>query len=167
LTNLGVAFCDGDLSSILGEPIDVSFQRMGARFQVKTILDPGRLLHGEYKVALVAANKATKVEDLVVPYTPEDATLTELCEQIAARASTHAKHYAPKVCRSLDLLLYVNLKHVIGLVETPYPDTSALGLLPWRSISFVMLTRACVLAAKNDAPEFLKSAVGPVRHRNM
>ena len=84
-----------------------------------------------------------------------------------ANASTQAKHYAPSVCRVLDLLFYVNLQNVIGLVETPYPDTSALRLLPWRSISFAKGHRAGVLVARDDAPEFLKNAVGTVRHRHV
>jgi hypothetical protein len=55
----------------------------------------------------------------------------------------------------------------MGLAEVPYPDVTALRALPWRSVSFVMGWRACVLVVRENTPEFLKSAVGKVWHRHV
>ncbi len=61
---------------------------------------------------------------------------------------------------------YVNLQNVMGLVETPFPDTADLKKLGWRSVSFVMGHRGCVLTTNNNAPSFLVSASHKISHRN-
>lgn len=129
-------------------------------------MDPGRRRHDEYRAALDKARKATKEEDLLEHYTPRDAILTEIYDLIAVEAPILAKQYYPGLCMNLDLLFYVNLQNVMGLVEAPYPDVTSLADLPWRSISFVMGRRSCVLTARGHAPEFLKAAVGIIKHHD-
>ena len=165
LVNLGISIADGDLKPMPDDPPDVLFS--DAKFEVKEIMDAGRPRHAEYKRALAKARTATKAQELLEHYTPRDATLTEICELITDNAMSWAKHYDQKLCASLDLLCYVNLQDVMGLAEIPHPDATALRALSWRSVSFMMGRRACVIVAREGAPEFLKPAVGRVKHRHV
>ena len=114
LGNLGLSIPDNGLTPG-ADPPDVLFGN--AKFEVKEIMDPGRRRHAEYKNALAKARKATKAQELLEPYTPRDATLTEISEVIRDKAENWAKHYDRKLCVSLDLLCYVNLRDVMGLTE--------------------------------------------------
>jgi hypothetical protein len=163
LGNLGISISNGDLTPVSDDPPDVLFGNAG--FEVKEIMDTGRRRHTEYKKALAKVRKATNAQELLEHYTPRDATLTEIYKLVRSEAENRAKHYDPKVCASLDLLFYVNLQDVMGLADVPYPDVTALRALPWRSVSFVIGWRSCVLVARVGAPEFLNSAVGQVTHR--
>lgn len=163
LKTLGVVFDESDLQQDIGEPIDIQFR--GAKFQIKEIMDSDRRRHSEYKEALNKALIATESRDLLVHSTPRDIRLTEIYDEILSRSSNLLNKYAAGVCQSLDLLFYVNLLDVYDLIETPYPDISSLRSQPWRSVSFVMGFKACVLFARDDAPAFLKSAMSKVIHR--
>lgn len=148
------------------DPIDIRFA--GAEFQIKEILDRGRLRHKEYQETLNNALAISESRTLLLHSTPRDITLTEIYSEILFFISSHKllKKYAPAVCRGLDLLFYVNLLDVYGLVETPYPDISEIRSQPWRSVSFLKGTnRACVLFARDDAPAFLRNTMGKVSHR--
>jgi hypothetical protein len=129
-------------------------------------MDPGRRRHDEYRAALGKARRATKAEDLLEPYTPRDATLTDIFELIAVETPILVNQYYPGLCMNVDLLFYINLQDVMGLIEAPYPDVTDLANLPWRSISFVMGRRSCVLTARGHAPKFLSAAVGTIKHRD-
>jgi Putative endonuclease, protein of unknown function (DUF1780) len=128
-------------------------------------MDPGRRRHTEYKDALKKAHAAKSPEDLLTPFTSRDIALSDLYQLVVVNSNEHAPKYATSVCRTLDLLFYVNLQNVMGLIEKPAPKFTALQSHPWRSVSFVMGARACVLAVSSGAPGFLRSAHGQVVHR--
>jgi Putative endonuclease, protein of unknown function (DUF1780) len=163
ITNLGIEYSDDELVPVSDEPPDVRFR--GAEFELKEIMDPDRPRHLEYKKALQKARATSDPVDLLQPFTPRDVTLTEIYEKLLGGTSELRSKYAPATCRNLDLLFYVNLEDVMGLVETPFSDVTSLRSQPWRSVTFLMGRRTCVLVARDDAPEFLKAAVGRVIHR--
>ncbi len=166
LTNLGVNYSEDELSPVSDEPPDIRFR--DAEFEIKEIMDPDRRRHLEYKEALEEALAATVPADFLECYTPPKCTtLAEIYERLMNEASRLLTKYAPATCRNLDLLFYVNLDDVMGLDETSFPDVASLRLQPWRSVSFQMGRRACVLVARDDAPDFLKAAIGRVTHRDV
>jgi len=160
LENLGLVFSNTKIIPVADDPPDIRFRT--AELEVKEIMDHGRRRHLEYKEVLDKACAAIDPTDLWEFYEPRDATLIEIYKKILKVSSGLLDKYAPGVCRNLDLLFYVNLKDVMELIETPFPDTSVLRSQPWRSVSFVMGDRACVLFARDDAPTFLKRAIGKV-----
>lgn len=166
LTNLGVRFTDDELVAVAQEPPDIQF--CDAKFEIKEILDEGRRRHQEYKEGLEKALRATSPGDLVEMFTPEDVTVGEVFALILREATAlAAEKYPPLVRKTLDLLFYVNLQDVFGLVETPFPDSTAMSSLGWRSVSFLMGYRGSALVAANDAPDFIKAAVGRIVHRQV
>lgn len=82
-----------------------------------------------------------------------------------ANSLEYSKKYAASFAQGLDILFYVNLQDVFGLIEEPFPDVAALHSHPWRSVSFNMGNRACVLYASQQAPGFLRDVVGQITHR--
>ena len=83
--------------------------------------------------------------------------------------STHelaTQKYSPELRRKLDLLFYVNLLNTYAFIESPFPDVTVLSALGWKSVSFVKGYRSCVFAAANEAPKFIRDAVGRVVHRD-
>jgi len=165
LTNLGVLFSDMELQPVSDEPPDIRFR--GAEFELKEIMDPGRPRHLEYKKALQRASDITDPAELLEPFRPRDTTHTEIYEKVLTTTSELLSKYVPSTGHNLDLLFYVNLQDVMGLIETPFPNVAALCLQPWRSVSFLLGHRTCVLVARNDAPAFIRDAVGKVVHRQI
>lgn len=163
LRTLGLTFAPSDLVPEADEPPDIRFQC--AQFELKELMDPDRRRHQEYRDALTKANAATDPAELLEPFTPRDATVSEICADVLEAASGLLKKYPPATCRNLDLLFYVNYEDVMGLIEVPFPDVTALLDQPWRSVSFVLGQRACVLVARADAPPFLTQATGRIVHR--
>jgi len=160
LKNLGVKFEESELQPIHNDPPDIRFGP--ANFEIKEIMDGGRRRHEEYKKAL---RNALEGQAPIKHCEPLDITLEEIYIKILIDSSRLLKKYAPVVCPSLDLLFYVNLLDVYGLIENPYPDISELRSQQWRSVSFVMGFRACIFFAREDAPTFLQKAMGKVNHR--
>ncbi|MBW4979740.1 DUF1780 domain-containing protein [Marinobacter adhaerens] len=65
----------------------------------------------------------------------------------------------------MDLLFYVNLKHVFGVYEEPYTDVSEIQDFGCRSVPFVKGQIACCLYASEEAPQWLREVVGNIRHK--
>jgi hypothetical protein len=167
LTNLSIPFVETDFERPNSDPPDVVFRSEAseAQFEVKEILDKGRRRHDEYKQALVRANAAIHPGDLSQRYSPTDISLLEVFDRIYSVAKDFAKRkYSLEVRRQLDLLCYVNLKDVMLLVETSFPDISPLAALGYRSVSFVQGYRSCVLCADPSAASFLHVQPGII-HR--
>jgi hypothetical protein len=160
LENLNIEHGGEELVHVVDDPPDVLFR--DARFEVKEILDEGRRRHDEYRAALQKADEATSPSDLLTPFRPKDTSIQYVYDQVLSASAKYSAGYAKAVCQSLDLLLYVNLKDVMGLIEAPFPDVGALQAHPWRSVSFVMGARACVLTAADTAPAFLRQIVGRI-----
>lgn len=165
LKNLGMTFSDSELEPVADEPPDFRFR--GAEFELKELMDIGRPRHQEYRNALEKANAATDPADLLEPFRPRDITVGEVHRRILDAASELLNKYAPSTCRNLDLLFYVNLENVMGLIEAPFPDVTSLGGQLWRSVSFILGYRACVLVARADAPSFLVEASGKIVQREI
>ncbi len=166
LTNLGVHYSENELLPVSDEPPDIKFR--DAEFEIKEIMDPDRRRHLEYKEALEEALDATVPADFLESYTPPKcASIGDIYERVMNVASRLLTKYALDTCRNLDLLFYVNLDDVMGLDEAIFPDVTSLRLQPWRSVSFQMGRRTCVLAARDDAPDFLRAAMGRVTHREV
>lgn len=151
---------------ILGEdPPDIQFR--DASFEIKEILDPGRRRHQEYKEALEEAITATAPADLVKPAPFNSLTISKVYELVLDSGRELAtRKYPPDSRRKLDLLFYVNLLNTYEFIETPYPDVSTLTALGWRSVSFIKGYRSCVLTAADDAPAFIRNAIGKIVHRD-
>ena len=162
LTNLSIEYEEDELLRG-GDPPDVVFR--DAQFEVKEIMGKGRKRHAEFKQALARANAATDPAELLEGYSPKDVTISEVYDLVYALASDLTKRkYPPQVRKEIDLLCYVNLEDVMGLIETPYPDVSPLAALGYRSVSFLNGHRSCVFCAELDAPSFLSSHHG-ITHR--
>lgn len=164
LVNLGIKYNATEV--VLGEdPPDVQFR--DASFEIKEILDPDRRRHQEYKDSLKEANRATTPRDLVRPVPFNEIVIAKVYELVLQDTDELSKNkYALALRRKLDLLFYVNLLNVYEFIEMPFPNVSALSSLGWRSVSFVKGHRSCVLTVADDAPNFLRSSVGRVVHRN-
>lgn len=162
LTNLSIDYGESELLRG-GDPPDVIFR--DAQFEVKEIMDKGRKRHAEFKQALARANVATDPAELLEEYSPKDLTISEVYDLVYTRATDLAERkYPPQVRKQMDLLCYVNLDDVMGLIETPYPDVSFLAALGYRSVSFLDGHRSCVFCAKASAPSFLNLHHG-IAHR--
>jgi len=166
LTNLGLSFTDDELSSSPQDPPDVLFR--AANFEITEILSEGRRRHQEYRDGLQKALDANTPADLVEHFTPRDISIAGVWALVLEEAETLAKDkYPPAVRKTLDLLFYVNLNDVFGLVEAPFPDLKPLEALGYRSVAFVMGYRSSTLVATNDAPIFVKYAVGQILQRKL
>jgi len=165
LKNLGVEFSPSELVSEPDEPPDVRFR--DAQFELKELMDPGRRRHQEYRDALAKAQSATDPSELLEPFTPRDATPSEIYAAVFEAASALLRKYPPATCANLDLLFYINYEDVMGLTEVPFPDVAALRAQPWRSVSFIIGHRACVLVAQPHAPSFVRAAQGKIVHRSI
>jgi hypothetical protein len=165
LQNLNVPIDDRSIEPG-SDPPDVIYRN--ARFEVKELLDPDRRRHDEYRSALEKAKRAEEVTDLLnlTAYRPKDLSVAEIYEQCTSRIREPAKKYPPDFRASLDLLFYVNLQDVgIMIIEKPYPDTSELIQLGWRSVSFLKGYASCCFYAALTAPDFLQEKVGAISRR--
>jgi hypothetical protein len=154
LTNLGVAFVESEVRSVVDEPPDVEFR--AAAFEVKEIQDPGRRRHAEYKASLARAIAATSPEELLEPVTPRDITYSEICDRVEDEVARFSSKYSVETRAKLDLLFYVNLEDVYGYAATPLPPPSRWEQYGFRSVLVVMGRLGGVLMASDSAPEFLR-----------
>jgi hypothetical protein len=162
LQNLSVSHASTELQPG-GDPPDVEFR--DAHFEVKEIMDEGRRRVPEYKQALARALAATDAAELLEDFTPKSITLAEVYALVLARASKLASlKYPPAVRGELDLLFYINLQDVMGLIEAPYPNVQGLANLGFRSVSFLDGHRSCIFCAAAYAPSFMSGHLGVV-HR--
>jgi hypothetical protein len=160
--NLRIPYTSSEFGSSADEPPDVDFR--DARFEIKEILDEGRRPHDGFRAELERVRTLTKAKDVFRHFTPKDICLEEIysrCKTVIAGLSIK---YPPAVMHKLDLLLYVNLVEVMYVNEQSYPDVAGIAAAGWRSVSFVKGQRSCCLYARDDAPLFIRQAVGHVSH---
>lgn len=145
------------------DPPDVKFR--DACFEVKEITDENCRRLSAYKEALARALSATDPAELLEEFRPKSMTIKEVFDIVLARSSELAnRKYPASVRSSMDLLFYVNLKEVMGLVENPYPTVDPLATLGFRSVSFLDGRRSCIFCADSEAPSFLRAHLG-ITHR--
>jgi hypothetical protein len=158
LRHLGVQYAEAEITPEPSEPPDMKFR--DARFEIKEILDHDRRRHDEYRKKLAKALTAKSPRELMEQYTPQDLTFQKIGDRVVQILRDAATHYAPKVIEQLDLLVYVNLLKRIVVLDSQVPASSHFSQFGWRSISVVRSSVACVLYARADAPDFLRSHLG-------
>ncbi|MCX7960624.1 MAG: DUF1780 domain-containing protein [Burkholderiales bacterium] len=158
LQHLGIQHDPTEIQPEAAEPPDMRFR--SARFEIKEILDQGRRRHDEYRQKLERAMSAKCPEEMIEHYTPQDLTFSEVGHRVVHLLQDISKHYAPKVIEQLDLLVYVNLRRRIIVLDSPVTDPTTFARFGWRSVSMVKGSVACVLHARPDAPDFLYVNVG-------
>lgn len=154
---------EDEVISTTDEPIDVKFR--DACFQLKEIPDEGRKRDAEYKEFLYVAERAEKTEDLFEQYTPVNLKIDDVLVIVFDRVKKWSKKYPPQVRKTLDLLFYLNLQDVyIQFVghELPKVNIDHKYHKSWRSVSVVENECAFVICANEDAPDFIKKAVGKI-----
>lgn len=140
------------------EPPDLLFR--SARFEVKEVQDDDRRRHAEYKAELDRVLNSVDGVDLTRQVTPVVLTLKGIHESCYTTLAKYQTHYSAAVRRSLDALIYVNFQGAFWFRRGRYPSNIRLQRLGWRSISFVTGSAASCVMAEDDAPSFLKAAVG-------
>jgi hypothetical protein len=122
LENLDIQYAEQDVVSPDQDPPDVI--ALDGAFEVKEILDPGRKRHKEYKDELERVKKITNPQDLLNPFRPKGSSIADIYQRCLTESKKLNSKYAPRDRESMDLLFYVNLEHIFGVDEDPYPDTS-------------------------------------------
>ena len=160
--NLGLRFDESQVITPNDEPPDVVFR--DCRFEIKELLDPGRLRHAEYKASLQKALEATDPQDLLNQFSPQDITPQQIGDRILTELRALENHYAPAVRERLDILFYVNLQEHF-LKAGPMPSALEFAPYGWRSVSAVMGWGGLVMFAAPDAPSLLTTNVGTLVQR--
>lgn len=160
---VGVQFSDDEIKASSNEPVDVVFR--AARFQIMEIL-------GDRKRGLAWRERedryknAKQTSDVLEPWTSsEPMSFGEVSQMIAESLAKKASHYGFSNCSKLDALVNVDLsgRHLWPLESHLQSEVSeALSQQGWRSVSMLFLPYGIVLAAKPDAPDFLKDNAGVV-----
>ncbi len=163
LRDLGVAYSDDEIVSIKDDPPDVVFR--SGRFEVKEIQDSDRRRMDEFRELLARTEKATQFNGtLAQKGNPRTMPATEIGRIVSDQARSFLTRYPTQLRRSLDLLFYANFLDTAVTGETVGSDVD-LPNTEWRSIAFTSNNCSCVLCAAEDAPLFLRDAVGRVIHR--
>ncbi len=160
---LGVSFEEREIVKRGPEPIDAWFRE--ARFQVTEVLDPERRRNGEWRKIAERRHETRSLNDLVEPgvISSSPASPDEVLGLVhEACLKKHAK--CGVSCGGVDALVYVNLERRHLYPTGPWPDTTELEDMDWRSVSVIMEPYAAVLLARNDAPSFLRVVAGRTLH---
>lgn len=164
LCYIKVEFSTSDIYSSHDEPPDVMFRE--AKFEVKEILDENRTRHSEYKDALRQAEAATDVLQLFESDHRIAVPVSGAIRTATAEAARWREKYAPAVVQSLDLLFYFNPQSGGVVVDGSAPIESTPDLRAWRSVSVVGNDIAFVLAANENAPSFIREALGAMHRKD-
>lgn len=165
LQNCGIDHQPNEIIVPDRDPPDAEFRQ--AEFEVKEILDEGRRRHAEFKEALARAQQATDPSELMEMYTPTDLMLSELLHKLVTKCEELAHRYAPDARSSLDLLVYVNLRHIERIIPDVPLASTTLEASGWRSVAFVKGHHSGVVYARPGSPEWLRSIQGKLLHRWM
>jgi len=163
LQNLGVVHDPAEVLPSPSDPPDILFR--GARIEIKEIIDPGRRRHAEYKAELEKARGASSIFDMIEPFKPGEISITEVFNKCLSSMEALAARHPIAVRQHLDLLFYVNLRHVTRLTEEPFPDIAPMVSHGWRSVSFLKGHRGCCFFAAPGTPEFIARAKQKIIHR--
>lgn len=147
------------------DPPDAIFR--SAEFEVKEILDSGRKRHAEYKEALAKARQANDPSELMEMYTPTDLKVSDLIVELENKSQELEHRYAPDTRAGLDLLVYVNLRHIERIIADVPLASHRLERSGWRSVAFVKGHDSGVVYAEGGAPDWLRLIQGKLLHRWM
>jgi hypothetical protein len=124
---VGVSFYEGELQHNDEEDHEVDVVFREARFQTKTLPDPGRKPHREYLERANALEASNKEREQLSHLEPNRVSLQQAMEQARAflqKISADDK-YSPETRGTTDLVLYINLnKNFLkpGLSSSPVPE---------------------------------------------
>lgn len=163
LENMNIPHNDNDIVSPDQDPPDVL--ALGGRFEIKEILDEGRKRHKEYKDSLIRAKTISNPHDLLTTFTPVPCSVQEIFQYCCEEINKLQKKYPANLRSNMDLLFYVNLRHIFTIDEIPFPDITTLTSCGWRSISFIQGEVACCFYASPDAPSWLQTDVGQLQRK--
>jgi len=95
------------------------------------------------------------------PYeSPRRISSEELIDHVLSALARKEARYGPNERSKLDVLVYLNLKNVVIEEQLEKVPVKPPQLEGWRSVSVLIGHHALVLAAREDAPFFLRDAVG-------
>jgi len=153
---LGVAFAESEVIAPVEAPIDVQFRQ--AQFHLRELGDhPQGCAWQEHDKRLQQASTLADRGDLRNPAVGMD--LTVGIAHITAALAQHAAWYGAR-CVGLDVVFAVDGYHGVLAPPAHAPETGALALQGWRSVSMVCLPYAMVLYAASGAPDFLRTVTG-------
>ena len=162
LTNLHIGIDEAQVFCSPYDPPDVLYR--DAAFEIKEIMDEGRLRHDEVKRSRQRPIKNGAKDELnqwsVIDLPPEDASLL-----VVKQLDVLAKRYLAEVKARTDLLFYINkVNHWFD--DGPVPSSDLFEPYGWRSVSAVIDSSvSIVFQADDSAPKFLQENLGIVRHR--
>lgn len=158
---LGVPFEDGEIVTGSNEPVDVEFR--AARFQIRDIV--GSRKRGKESAERERLYRDAKaIGDVMTPFTGSTAIPFDRAVEMVANALTEkSRRYGPRVCGTLDAIIYFDV-HNSHLYPTEPHDARAafteLRRQSWRSVSMLALPYSVVLTANAEAPDFLRARLG-------
>lgn len=118
----------------------------------------------EYKRFLEKLKTAKKLSDLIEPYTPpQPLTIAVACDRVTKFIEDYAKDYGDKLCLTLDLIVYFNLNGYYVDDKDISTNVSEMKKQGWRSVSIVSNSNSFIFFALENAPVFLKKAVGNIK----
>jgi len=158
---LGVAFEDGEIVAGGNEPVDVEFR--AARFQIRDILG-GRKRGKESVDRERLYHDAKTIDDVMTPFTVSTAIPFDRAAEMVADALTEkSRRYGPRVCGTLDAVVYLDLgsSHLYPAEPRDALEAlAAIGRQAWRSVSMLAVPYGLVLTANAEAPDFLRARLG-------
>jgi hypothetical protein len=160
---VGEPFDDSEVRVSNEEPVDTFFR--DARFQVRDVV--GNKKRGKDSAQRAERyGKANELSDLLEPWEQsKPMTFSHVSVEIVNALADKASRYGARGCATLDALVYVDLRgrHLYPPAHTFEAKVmDELDRQGWRSVSTVFVPYGFVLAARSDAPEFLRRRVGYV-----
>lgn len=163
LMNLHIGVDDSQVFCSPQDPPDVLYR--DAAFEVKEIMDKGRLRHAEVKQA--RQNQKSKLSRQAVELRPVINLLPmDAAALVLVQLDELAGRYQPDVKVKTDALFYINkLDHWFD--DGPMPGPQSFAGYGWRSVSAVVRSDvSLVFYAAPSAPQFLQANAGLVRERH-
>jgi hypothetical protein len=163
LQNIGIEYIDSEIEMQNMDPPDFIFRN--SKFEIKEILDSGRKRHDEYRTELERIKNLNHANDIYKTAIPIDKTVNEIAEICFFEAEKINSKYKLETKSQINLLFYVNLKHVYIDTESKLENTDRFSCFGWQSISFVTGSKCCVIYSAKTAPEFISSITGSLLMR--
>jgi hypothetical protein len=153
---LGVAFAESEVIAPVEAPIDVRFRQ--AQFHLRELGDHGRgcAWQGDDTLMHQASTRADR-GDRHHPAVGMD--LAAGVSYVTAALAQHAAWYGAR-CVGLDVVFAVDGDHGVLAPPAPAPESGALALQGWRSVSMLCPPYGMVLYTASGAPDFLRTVTG-------
>jgi hypothetical protein len=152
---LELSFEQREITPVDGQFPDVLFR--GANFEVKELMDEGRKRTDEYKENLEAIRRAHCLQDLKENYTLLKYDIETICDKVKLKVNEISNHYSKEARSSANLVIYFNL--VDAIVPAPHRAQiqHQLDDKEWQSVSVVGSSWAYIVAAHENAPDYIRA----------